>query len=81
MEKTNDPLIGKIMLNSKGTIIGKIHESIKDGDSGKIVSVLIVPSKELHLKKYSLTKNGEIVVSFSLLSTVKDAFIIEELAQ
>ncbi|MFA5102976.1 MAG: PRC-barrel domain-containing protein [Candidatus Thermoplasmatota archaeon] len=81
MEQTNDPVIGKTILNSKGTIIGMIHGSIKDGDSGKIVSVLLVPSKKLHLKNYSLTKNGEIVVPFSSLSTVKDAFIIEEPVQ
>jgi len=79
MEHTNEILIGKTVLNTKGNIIGKIHESIKDSDSGQIISVLILPSKELNLQNYSLTEHGEIVFPFSSLSSVKDVFIIEEL--
>jgi len=77
MEHTNEKLIGKTILNSKGNTVGTIHELIKDYDSGRIVSVLIIPSKELNLKNYSLTKNGEILFPFSSLSAVKDAFIID----
>jgi len=78
MKHTNEILNGKTVLNTKGNIIGKIHVTIKDSDSGEIVSVLVIPSKELIHKNYSLTKNGEILFPFSSLSSVKDAFIIEE---
>lgn len=78
MEKTNNIVIGKNVLNTKGNIIGMIQRSIQDNLSGEIVSVLIIPSKELDLKKYSLTEKGEIIFPFSSLSSVKDIFIIEE---
>ena len=78
MKPTNETPIGTTVLNAKGSIIGMIHQVVKDNDSGKIVSVLIMPSKGLNLHKYSLTKNGEIVFPFSWLSSVKDALIIEE---
>ena len=78
MKHINEIVIGKTVLNVKGNVIGMIHQVVKDGYSGKIVSVLIEPSKKLNLQKYSLTKNGEIVFPFSWLSTVKDALIIEE---
>jgi sporulation protein YlmC with PRC-barrel domain len=78
MEHTNEKLIGKTILNSKGKTVGKIHELIKEYDSGRIVSVLVIPSKKFIHKKYSLTKNGEILFPFSSLSAVKDVFIIED---
>ena len=78
MEYTNEKLIGKTILTSKGNTIGTIHKLIKEFDSGRIVSVLVIPSKKLIHKNYSLTKNGEILFPFSSLSAVKDAFIFEE---
>ena len=81
MENTNEKLIGKTILNSKGNIIGRIQESIKDSDSGEIISVLITPAKEINLKNYTITEHGEIVFPFSSLSLVKDILIIEEPAQ
>jgi sporulation protein YlmC with PRC-barrel domain len=78
MENANDVLIGKTVLNAKGVIIGRIMESIKDGISGEITSVLIQPSKEVNLQKYTLTNRGEIIFPFSSLSSVKDIIVIEE---
>ena len=78
MENINDILVGKTVLNSKGNIIGRIQESIKDSISGEIISVLILPTKELNLGKYTLTERGEIVFPFSRLSSVKDIIIVEE---
>ena len=78
MEKSNDLLIGKTVLNAKGVIIGVIKESIKDSVSGQIMSVLIKPSKEVNLQKYVLTDHGEIIFPFSSLSSVKNIIIAEE---
>ena len=78
MEKRNEILIGKNVLNTKGVIIGNIQESIKDGDSGEIVSVLIKPSEDLKLQNYALTQKGKIVIPYSSLSFVKDIIIIED---
>ncbi|MBN1860638.1 MAG: PRC-barrel domain-containing protein [Candidatus Thermoplasmatota archaeon] len=78
MENINEALVGKTVLNSKGNIIGRIQESIKDNISGEIISVLILPAKELNLEKYTLTERGEIVFPFSRLSLVKDIIVIEE---
>ena len=78
MEKINDLLIGKTVLDAKGNIIGKIHESIKDSVSGQILSVLITPSKKLKLQNYTLTEQGDIVFPISSLSSVKDIIIFED---
>lgn len=78
MEETPNALIGKTVLNAKGTIVGIIGKSIKDATSGEIVSVLIKPSKEANLKNYSVTDLGEIIFPFASLSSVKDVVIIEE---
>ncbi|KYK21118.1 hypothetical protein AYK25_03845 [Thermoplasmatales archaeon SM1-50] len=78
MEEASNSLIGKTVLNTKGTIIGIIEKSIKDAVSGEIVSVLIKPSKETNLQKYTVTELGEIIFPFASLSSVKDVVIIEE---
>ena len=78
MIHTNEIVVGKTVFNAKGDAIGLIHQFVKDSYSGKIISVLIVPSKKLNLQNYSLTKNGEIVFPVSWFSTVKNAIIIEE---
>ena len=78
MEKPTSNLIGKMVLNVKGILIGVIQESISNGISGEIKSVLIKPAKEIDLQKYTLTNNGEIEIPFSFLSSVKDVVIIEE---
>ena len=78
MENTNELLIGKAVLNTKGAIIGNIEESIKDGDSGEIVSVLIKPSEDLKTQNYTLTEKGKIIFPYSSLSFVKDIIIIED---
>jgi sporulation protein YlmC with PRC-barrel domain len=78
MENVSDVLIGKTVLNAKGVVIGRVQESIKDSISGEITMVLIKPSKEVNLQKYTLTDQGEIVFPFSSLSSVKDIIVIEE---
>jgi sporulation protein YlmC with PRC-barrel domain len=78
MENANDVLIGKMVLNAKGIIIGKVQKSIKDSISGEVTSVLITPSKEVDLQKYTVTDHGEIIFPFSSLSAVKDIIVIEE---
>jgi len=78
MEKPTNSLIGKMVLNVKGILIGVIQESIQNGVSGKIQSVLIKPSKEIDAQRYTLTNKGEIIIPYSLLSSVKDVVIIEE---
>jgi sporulation protein YlmC with PRC-barrel domain len=78
MGNVSDILIGKTVLNAKGVIIGKVQESIKDSISGEVTSVLIKPSKEVDLQKYTVTAHGEIIFPFSSLSAVKDIIVIEE---
>ncbi|HUS99841.1 MAG TPA: PRC-barrel domain-containing protein [Candidatus Thermoplasmatota archaeon] len=78
MENASDILIGKTVLNAKGVIIGKVQESIKDSVSGEVTSVLIKPSKEVDIQKYTVTDRGEIIFPFSSLSSVKDIIVIEE---
>jgi sporulation protein YlmC with PRC-barrel domain len=78
MGNVSDILIGKTVLNAKGVIIGKVQESIKDSISGEVTSVLIKPSKEVDLQKYTVTDRGEIIFPFSSLSSVKDIIVIEE---
>jgi len=78
MEKPKDEFIGKTVLNAKGIIIGVIQKSMRDGLSKEITSVIVKPSKEVDVQKYTLTDCGEIIFPFSSLSSVKDIIIIEE---
>jgi sporulation protein YlmC with PRC-barrel domain len=78
MQELPNALIGKTVLNAKGTIVGIIGKTITDASSGEVVSVLIKPSKEANLHNFSLTDLGEIIFPFASLSSVKDVVIIDE---
>jgi sporulation protein YlmC with PRC-barrel domain len=78
MGKVSDEITGRAVLNAKGVLIGVIQTSIKDEVSGEIISVLIKPSKDVDLQKFSVTERGEIIFPFTSLSSVKDIIILEE---
>jgi sporulation protein YlmC with PRC-barrel domain len=78
MENTDNVLIGKTVLDTKGIIIGVIQQSIKDEMSGDVVSVLIKPAEAINLQRYTVTNTGQIIFPFSALSSVKDVIIVDE---
>ena len=79
MEKlTDDDLVGKMVLNSQGSIIGIIQKSMRDDSSGEITSVILKPSKDIDAQRYPLTNGGELIVPFSALCSVKDIIVFED---
>jgi sporulation protein YlmC with PRC-barrel domain len=78
MEDTSEIFVGKTVFNTKGVIIGRVLESIKDSISGEVTSVKIQPSKEADLQKYTVTDRGEILFPCSMLSFIKDIIVVEE---
>ena len=79
MKDSMDDLIGKKVMNKVGMLIGTVKDSLKDIQTGEPIKLLVEPSSEYINKIYEIDERGNILFPFDIVTTVKNAVIVEEL--
>jgi sporulation protein YlmC with PRC-barrel domain len=77
MEISEDDLIGKPVMNTKGFLIGRIKQCVKDKTTGKDTFLLVEPAHRINLRIYTLDDQGNIVFPIEDLARVKNTLILE----
>ncbi len=79
MEISEDELIGKTVMSEKGVSIGVIKKCLmKSNDAGDPGSILVSPSKEIDILDYKTNTKGDIIISLSNITQIKNVVILEK---
>jgi sporulation protein YlmC with PRC-barrel domain len=71
-------LIGKTALNREGIMIGTIKDAVIDELTGKTLSLLISPAKEIDITLFQHNKEGDIIFPCIGVSAVRNAVILDQ---
>lgn len=76
MRITENELRGKTVMSEEGLYLGVLRNSIVEGKTGKLESILVEPSEDVDPRLYHLDNQGHLVFAFDTIKSVKDVVII-----
>lgn len=71
-------LIGRNVVSDRGTIIGRLSDISVETTGGKVTMLIVKPGKEIDVKRFRLSDNGELLIPFKAVKAVKDVLIVNE---
>lgn len=74
-------LSNKTVVDSSGSIIGKLHNITMNYSSGSLESLLVLPEgdptdKQIHKSDYSYTNEGYYLIDADSVRSIKDQIIV-----
>ncbi len=71
-------LIGRNVVSDRGTIIGRLSDISIETTGGKVTMLIVKPGKDIDVKHFRLSDNGELLIPFKAVKAVKDVLIVNE---
>ncbi|GBE55477.1 MAG TPA: PRC-barrel domain containing protein [Euryarchaeota archaeon] len=71
-------LIGRNVVSDRGTIIGMLSDISVETTGGKVTMLIVKPGKDIDVKRFRLSDNGELLIPFKAVKAVKDVLIVNE---
>jgi sporulation protein YlmC with PRC-barrel domain len=76
MKIMESDLRGKTVMSEEGLYLGILRNSLVDGRTGQLLSILVEPSEDIDPRLYHLDEVGHLVFPFEAIRSVKDVIIV-----
>ncbi len=69
----------KYVMSSDGKYLGTVDNLVVDTKSGKVLHILVIPSEEVHIRKFRMDSQDRLVLPFKMVKSIKDVIIMSSL--
>ena len=76
MKVLENELRGKTVMREEGLYLGILRNSLVDGQTGKLLNILVEPSEDIDPRLYHLDDLGHLMFPFDSIKSVKDVIIV-----
>lgn len=76
MKVLENELRGKTVMSEEGLYLGILRNSLVDGQTGKLLNILVEPSEDIDPRLYHLDDLGHLMFPFDSIKSVKDVIIV-----